>query len=570
MLSPEELPGYRVAALSRVSNISKKAESSLNRQDKRLINEINTLKDDYNAEVVKTYRNKQSASTMDRDSLNEILEMAKNDEFDILMVWAIHRLTRASLPDTMEYILALKNEGIILYSDRDGYFDWDDPDDFSTLMDRIKNAREWRNEIVEGAIRACRDRLSKGHWPYGPIGYGLVDKEEDGISIIEGYRSIIQETFKIYTECEDEGTTADLVAERFENKKASLPTEYQVAKMLENELYTGRLVIRQTGEFVREKENIDIIPQKLFDKVQEIRSRLTKEKSGPENKEKSGPDQQELPAEIYDLICRYGQEYAVENVSAIRWCCPECNSTDINVSSTIIQRLGINIPRIYCHNDDGDDDCGYQGPAIRQKELNEIDMSLPLICPDCQRTEKFDVEKTEIETGDIDTEENLYKYTCHHCDSWMMKNASPDPNVRGLHSSNSISLRNSNRKYDNKSTEEKQTESDNTENEDEAKIELTTVLEEYLERAGPNKAVAQDVMITAANILAEDGPMNTANLKSKLNESYGEEYSSKDSLWESTFARLYTEIPGFTKVSYGEYDFNQQRLNVLVNSILES
>lgn len=79
MLSPEELPGYRVVALHRVSNISKKSESSLNRQDKNTVREFNRLEDHYDAVIVKTYRNKQSASSMDRESLNEILKVAKND-----------------------------------------------------------------------------------------------------------------------------------------------------------------------------------------------------------------------------------------------------------------------------------------------------------------------------------------------------------------------------------------------------------------------------------------------------------------------------------------------------------
>jgi hypothetical protein len=169
---------------------------------------------------------------------------------------------------------------------------------------------------------------------------------------------------------------------------------------------------------------------------------------------------------------------------------------------------------------------------------------------------------------EIDSEKQMYRYTCKCCGESMIKSDEPDPNVRGLHSTNSINLRSDDSDHDDtKSTESHHGDSDQTKAETE--LEAIRVLEEYLEKSGPNKAVARDIMITAADILAEDGPMTTADLKDTLNEIHGEKYSSADSLWESTFFRLYSRIPGFNKVSHGKYDFNEERLNVLINSILE-
>jgi len=547
MLSPEELPGYRVVALHRVSNISKKSESSLNRQDKNTVREFNRLEDHYDAVIVKTYRNKQSASSMDRESLNEILKMAKNDEFDILMVWAIHRLTRASLPETMEYILELKNEGIILYSDRDGYFDWDDPDDFSLLMDRIKNAREWRNEIFEGAVSACKDILSDGHWPYGPLGYGLIDKERDGISIIDGYEPIIKEIFNTYTSCEDEKITSELVAKDIKNEHINPPSKYQVEKVLENELYIGNLIVRQTNEFVREKEDINIIPQNLFDNVQEMRSR-------PAETKDTTPEPQKFPSEIYGLICRYGQEYAVENVSAIRWCCPKCESTDINVSDTTVEKLGINIPRIYCCAEY----CEYQGAAIRLRELHKIDLSLPLVCPECQRTEGFEVKKVLKQ----EVSEEMFEYTCEYCGGSMIKSGDPSPNIRGLQSTSAIKLNNSK-----KHTPEKQTDIDTKNNSNQSKKEIINMYEVYLKKNGPGNAKTCEIMLTAAKLLIKEGPLSTSELKNKLSEKYGGEYSSKESLWQATFYRFYDDLLGYSKTSYGQYDFEDEELTTFIECV---
>ncbi len=560
MLDIHGLPGYRSVILSRTSNVSKKSDSSLDRQVRKLTTEAEKLEENYEGEVIKIFQNKQSASSMDRDTLDEILKMAKNNKFDILMVWAIHRLTRADPLETMKYLIKLADHGIILYSHREGYYDWGNPDDFTRLMDRISSARSWRNEIQRGAIAANEEILDDGHWPYGSIGYGLIDDEDKGIIIKQGYDEIIQLVYETYVACNDEKETADTIANKIQSNNLGIepPSEHQVENILENELYIGDLISKKSDEFVRKKSEIEIVDPDIYNKVQNLRS------ESDENE--TDIDEEDLPSEIYDLICRYGQEYAVEEVSAIRWCCPECKSTDINVSDTTIESLGIHLPRIYCKNDNcsGEEESSYQGPAIRVRELDKIDLSHPFICPSCQRTEEFTVEPVTV----IDPDQQMYRYTCNCCGESMIKSGDPDPNVRGLQSTNSISLRSDESNHDDtKSTESHHDDSGQTKVETE--LNGTRVLEEYLERAGPNKAVARDIMITAADILAEDGPMTTADLKRKLNESHGEEYSSADSLWESTFSRLYSRIPGFNKVSYGKYDFNEERLNVLINSILE-
>lgn len=557
MLDRDELPGYRVIPLTRMSDVSAKSESSLNLQDKKISEEIDILETEYDGVVVDSFANKQSASSMDRETLNEIYEMAKNDEFDILMVWKIHRLTRASPIDTMRYLIKLSDQGIILYSYRDSYYDWTDPDDNRLLMDRVSTSKAWRDEIHFGSISANKEILLEGKYPNGRIGYGLTTAEDDEILIKEGYEKIIDPIFKAFIGCEDEEITARSVENKIANDNLSIdsPTSNQIKTTLENELYIGDLVEPKSGDKVREKDDLKVLDPTLFDKVQDILS--------DSDDKKNIPDEDELPSKIYDIISRYGQEYIVDNVSGIRWCCPECSSTNINVSSTTIEYLDINIPRIYCNNDS--EDCGYQGPAIRKRELNEIDMCLPFICPECQRTEGFDVEEIDL-TDNKESNEEMYRYTCEHCGSSMIKSADPDPNVRGLHSSsNAISLRSKTEQDDTRDVNEAK--SDNKKNENKLTTEVITVLEAYLEKEGPNKPVAREAMITAANVLTDDGPMTTANLKDELKKAHSEKYASKKSLWESTFARLYSDIPGFTKVSHGEYDFNDQQLEVLIDSI---
>ncbi len=191
---------------------------------------------------------------MDRETLDEILVMAKNNKFDILMVWAIHRLTRADPLETMKYLIKLADQGITLYSHREGYYDWEDPDDTTRLMDRISSARSWRNEIQRGAIDANKDILMDGHWPYGPIGYGLVDDDEKGIMTKEGYDEVIRSVYETYLKCEGEEQTAVSIANKIQSNNLDIepPSDNQVENILALLLgfrsETRRLAIKSSPE----------------------------------------------------------------------------------------------------------------------------------------------------------------------------------------------------------------------------------------------------------------------------------------------------------------------------------
>jgi len=80
-------------------------------------------------------------------------------------------------------------------------------------------------------------------------------------------------------------------------------------------------------------------------------------------------------------------------------------------------------------------------------------------------------------------------------------------------------------------------------------------LEEWLVENGPTKETAREIVIRAAEILHEDGPLSTGELKDRLYNEYPDEYKSKTTLWGSTVENVYEEAPGFSKPGYGEYDF---------------
>jgi DNA invertase Pin-like site-specific DNA recombinase len=553
MLNREDLPGYRIKQIFRISDPSSSKESSLDRQDDRLSPERQVLKREYDGKIIKTYRIKESASTMDRECLAEIYEAAKDDKFDILMVWAIHRLTRANIWETIKYLLKLREQEIIIYSHQDGYFDWSDNDDARRMIDRVIQARRWRNSINKGSIENCRDNLLEGHWPYGPLGYGLVDSEQDGIIIKEGYERFINEIYELFKSGEDPSDVEDIIGDRIKksNLDVEAPSEGQIERLLENELYTGDLIERKSDELVREKDDLRIIDSNLFEKVQE---KLDDSNNSYDDKTSVGP--QDFPPFIYELITRLGQEYIVENISGIRWCCPKCQSTDINISTTTIEKWGISIPQIYCNKTD----C-YNGPVIRIKDLENIDSTLPLVCPECQKTGDFVTESISLDNID----DEMYKYTCNYCGEYMLNNDHPNSYRRALNSCNAINLREDksdldgeDRVTDYEDKPDQQIDESNCRKTEDPDQAVFDALESWLADRGPQTETARNILLQATKILDEEGPLKREELERRLSSSISHSYSSPLSLWRSTMGRFYEEVPGITRTSHGQYDFQRE------------
>lgn len=86
-------------------------------------------------------------------------------------------------------------------------------------------------------------------------------------------------------------------------------------------------------------------------------------------------------------------------------------------------------------------------------------------------------------------------------------------------------------------------------------------LEQWLEEQGPQSEDARTIMIEAARILEDEGPVSARDLREQLYEQYPDAYDSADALWSSTVERLYNETPGFQKPEYGKYGFDRERLD---------
>jgi Arc/MetJ-type ribon-helix-helix transcriptional regulator len=62
-------------------------------------------------------------------------------------------------------------------------------------------------------------------------------------------------------------------------------------------------------------------------------------------------------------------------------------------------------------------------------------------------------------------------------------------------------------------------------------------LKEWLRKNGPQSEAAQAIMIDAAQILTEEGPLSASDLKERLFTQQPDAYSSANALWEATIRR---------------------------------
>lgn len=98
------------------------------------------------------------------------------------------------------------------------------------------------------------------------------------------------------------------------------------------------------------------------------------------------------------------------------------------------------------------------------------------------------------------------------------------------------------------------TESEET-NDSDSDSTSTSELETWIVEDGPQNETAGSIILFAAELLQENGPMKTGELKKELYEEFPDTYKSEDTLWGSTIGRVQQKAPGFSKPKYGTYDF---------------
>lgn len=143
---------------------------SKNDESQDPVNQVNPLRDYAKAlggEIVDEYVDLASGSNGDRMNFLRMLEDADRRKFDLLLVWALDRLSREGISNTLGYLERLKRNGVALKSLQESWLDTRD-EGFSQLLVAIMSwvAQQERKRIVErtkaGLERARREGKTLG------------------------------------------------------------------------------------------------------------------------------------------------------------------------------------------------------------------------------------------------------------------------------------------------------------------------------------------------------------------------------------------------------------------------
>lgn len=133
--------------------ISIYARVSKNDESQDPVNQLNPLRDYAKAlggEVVREYVDMASGGNSDREQFLTMLEDADKRKFDMVLVWALDRLSREGISNTLGYLERLKRNNIALKSLQESWLDTRD-EGLGQLLLAIFSwvAQQERRRIVE-------------------------------------------------------------------------------------------------------------------------------------------------------------------------------------------------------------------------------------------------------------------------------------------------------------------------------------------------------------------------------------------------------------------------------------
>lgn len=354
--------------------------------------------------LVKDIKEQETGTDLDREGINQIKELAKEDKFDVLAVTEIDRLTRAEFFESVHLFEYLCDQNITLYSSSLGVVDWDDQLCLRTLTSEAIFARRWIERIHDGAESSYSEALSQGKWPYTNLPFGFEKDKENVLSVNEEKREIIEKTFELYLQFENRSKTVDHLNELLaseneeaeeENREAGKETgelsDSQVKTLLTSRLCIGQLCIgdpEEDGYIVAEKSDLQVVDKGTFRQAQD----LLQERS---NQGKT----QKFPTYLNKALARFGLNYLVSNIGSIFCQCRKCGG-DVEKHGSG-EMNGDLLSSYECQ------DCGYQSTLFQENDFREIHQTLPLRCPYCPQTDDFECKEVPG-FGE-------YRYICQGC-----------------------------------------------------------------------------------------------------------------------------------------------------------
>jgi transcription elongation factor Elf1 len=407
MLTDADVEGLRWVQIARVSSRSQRRNHSLDDQ----LQQHQSTRNRLNGELVKTFEVAESATTLDRETINETLEMAKNDEFDILGIHRIDRLTRADPWDAIELLKEYSDHDIILYENVHGPYDWNDFNDFRRLVNEVVFSRQNVLAIKDGQKRGYRGPLEDNEWPFGPNPPAAIKLDSDKqLQLKSGARKVVPEIFNYYLKSTNISATEDYINDNILPEGEIESLSYgQVRNILSNNIFVGNF--RYMGELFGRNPKFRLVSKYKFEKVQEIRS-------GNSESEDSHDRDLEVLSKLEAFSERFGP-HTLLNVLPFEPICEECGSVMDWDNDQTGTAKGLDVPKFECP------DCGHSRNIPNSSDLDHIHQTLPLRCPYCVGADEFTVKDDLKDISRYD-----YEYTCEVCGRSWGSNITPQNYLR--------------------------------------------------------------------------------------------------------------------------------------------
>jgi site-specific DNA recombinase len=403
LLPPTSMKDKRWVLLARVSSDDQLDNTSTDKQ----LSDLRERTEELSGSTVDEIERAESGAQMDRKSLNEILEMGKNDEFDILGIWKLDRLTRSDPWESINYLQKLRKHGIVLYSHNHGFFDWEDRKDFEIMVREVLFSREWYSRIKENAEDGQLKYLKQGKYPFGEPHWGYTTDDEKYIALTERGKSVIPDLFDNYVETENRAEARRIVNDERGLEDNPL-TDSQAKTILESPLCIGQLTLK--GKVVNTKAELQCVSNGTFNQAQEIL----------EDRRRSSSEGEVVPEPVERAEKRFGPEFIGNLFDTLNTICPEsgCDGVleETNSTTTVRNRI---LVEYTC------EECDFTGPLFDQREIDKLDATIPLACPFCVSVDDVSAEKVSSSVLE-------YLYTCTHCQNKFAVDVPPNKYQRAF------------------------------------------------------------------------------------------------------------------------------------------
>ena len=254
----------RVAIYTRISTDEEHQPYSLEAQQQRLAAYVES-QDGW--EVVCSYQDQMSGSTVERPDLKRALLDARAARFDLLLVYRVDRLSR-SVRGLAQILEDLQEAGVVFRSATEP-FDTASPAGRMMVQMLGVFAEFERATIIDRVVAGMERKAARGGWNGGivPFGYRLGD---DGRLLSDPDEAPgVQQMFELYLKGRLGAVAIGrrLAAGGFTSRRGRPFSPVTVLKMLRNPTYTGEIHFRGRRY---EQRHDPLVSREVFDAVQDL------------------------------------------------------------------------------------------------------------------------------------------------------------------------------------------------------------------------------------------------------------------------------------------------------------